>query len=75
MMFRRLFALGTTAALGHAPLLAWCAPKARREKVREGVDDQGRLRFQPEHHQIFGSGFHHDVFWKCKIVQMYKNCE
>ena len=47
----------------------------RKQKVREGVDSDGRLRFQEEHHKIFGSGFHHDVFWKCKIVQMWHGCQ
>ena len=49
------------------------APSSRR--VREGVDSEGKLRFQEEHHKIFGSGFHHDVFWKCKIVQMWHGCQ
>ena len=33
-----------------------------KQKVREGVDSDGKLRFQEEHNKIFGRGFHHDVF-------------
>ena len=68
-MWLRRFAVGASAALGAVPTTTFCAPKPKRE----GVDDKGRLRYQPEHHRIFGQGFHHDVFWKCKILQMWNN--
>ena len=72
MTIRRLFALGASAGLVACQKAVFCAPKAPK---REGVDDQGRLRYQSEHEKIFGAGFHHDVFWKAKILQMYENCE
>ena len=73
MRFRRLFGLGATAALSVTPasVTAWCSPK----KVRDGVDADGRLKYESEHLKIFGKGFHFSVFWKAKIVQMWENSE
>ena len=59
------------AAAGLAPS-AWCAPK---QPKRTGVDENGRLKYETEHLKIFGPGFHHDVFWKAKIVQMWEASE
>ena len=73
MRLRRIFALGASAGLGASVQLSnrtWCMPPKR-----EGLDNEGRLRYQEEHLQIFGPGFHHDVYWKCKIVQMWNNSQ
>ena len=70
MRLRRLFAVGASGALGAFPNATWCMPPKR-----EGVDDQGRLKYHEEHLKIFGQGFHHDVFWKAKILQMWGTCE
>ena len=73
MRFRRLFGLGATAALSVTPasVSAWCSPK----KVRDGVDEHGRLKYESEHLKIFGPGHHLDVYMKAKILQMWENCE
>lgn len=70
MRLRRLFAVGASAALGAFPNATWCMPPKR-----EGVDDQGRLKYHADHLQIFGQGFHHDVYWKAKILQMWGNTQ
>ena len=68
-MWRRVFAVGATAAVGVVPS-AWCAPKKR-----EGLDDQGRLRYDSQHLNIFGPGYHLDVYMKAKVVQMWENSQ
>jgi transposase len=75
MKLRRLFALGASAALGASHNATWCMPPKRPPPKREGVDADGRLRYQPQHLRIFGPGFHHDVFWKAKILQMWENSQ
>ena len=70
MRLRRLFAVGCSGALSVSSNATWCMPPKR-----EGVDDQGRLRYDVDHNAIFGRGFHHSVYWKCKILQMWENSE